>query len=179
MQSLCILFAFITSESFATNEMTGRLMELRKYTTTDVHVYTRICVYTQVCTCMNLVYIIYAYTHAHTYTHIRTYACEHICIYKSYMYTYISIHVLTHIPLYTPPGAESFARQDFDRAIRGRNTNSPNTINYLPRRTSSPSALLPDSVVVYPAPPVPISISFPISISSTATPPELRFCPRV
>lgn len=51
----------------------------------------------------------------------------------------------------TPLGAESFAQQDFDRAIRGRNTNSPNTINYLPRRTSSPSALLPDSVVVYPA----------------------------
>lgn len=56
---------------------------------------------------------------------------------------------------YMPSGAESFAQQDFDRAIRGRNTNSPNTINYLPRRTSSPSALLPDSVVVYPAPPRP------------------------
>lgn len=31
----------------------------------------------------------------------------------------------------------SFARQDFGRAIRGRNTNSPNTINYLPRNILS------------------------------------------
>lgn len=70
-----------------------------------------------------------------------------------YMHIRVILRVdnATHTPLYTL-GAKSFARQDFDRAIRGRNTNSPNTINYLPRRTSSPSALLPDSVVVQPAP---------------------------
>jgi len=83
---------------------------------------------------------IYIYLHIHTYIYAYTHIC--VSVYKLALYTII----------YTRQGAESFARQDFDRAIRERNTNSPNTINYLPRRTSSPSALLPDFVVVYPAP---------------------------
>lgn len=45
------------------------------------------------------------------------------------MYVRITLHALLE--------TKSFARQDFGRAIRGRNTNSPNTINYFSRNVLS------------------------------------------
>lgn len=52
----------------------------------------------------------------------------------------------------------SFARQDFGRAIRGRNTNLPNTINYLPRNILS--FCFTSRLRWFPAPTY-FSISFP------------------
>lgn len=102
----------------------------------------------------------------------------HVCTYISYIDIYIYVlrtHV-HHIYIYiyvrsVIQAIGSFARQDFGRAIRGRNTNSPNTINYLPRNILS--FCFTSRLRWFPAPTY-FSISFPsISILNHHT--HIRF----
>lgn len=76
-----------------------------------------------------------AYDSPQTFVVLRGYVCICVGIYVSYIYIHIYIyHIYVHGVI---QATGSFARQDFGRAIRGRNTNSPNTINYLPRNILS------------------------------------------